>query len=126
MANLDDVLRELRQEHSQAQLEVEQLGEAISVIQGLAGKSVAIATNGSGTKRQMSAAGRRRIAEAQRARWAKLRKPPQPAVRANSATIPSVARPAKRKLSPAGRRRIIAAAKARWARVRAQQNKKAA
>lgn len=126
MASLDNVLRELRQEQTQAQLEVEQLGKAISVIQGLAGKSVAIATNGAGPKRRMSAAGRRRIAEAQRARWAKLRKPPQPAVRANLVTSPSAARPPKRKLSPAGRRRIIAAAKARWARVRAQQNKKAA
>ena len=125
MASLDDVLRELRQEQNQAHLEVEKLDKAISIIQGLAGKSIAVATNGARPKRHMSAAGRRRIAEAQRARWAKLRKPPQPAVKANSATSPSATRP-KRKLSPAGRRRIIAAAKARWARVRAQQNKKAA
>ena len=125
MASLDNVLRELRQEQSQAQLEVEKLNKAISVIQGLTEKSVGVANNGTRPKRRMSAAGRRRIAEAQRARWAKLRKPPQPAVRASSATSPSAARP-KRKLSPAGRRRIIAAAKARWARVRAQQNKKAA
>ena len=124
MANLDNVLRELRQEHSHAQLEVEKLDKAISVIEGLAGKSV-VATNGARPRRRMSASGRRRIAEAQRARWAKLRKPPQPAVKANAATSPSAARP-KRKLSPAGRRRIIAAAKARWARARTQQNKKAA
>jgi len=122
MASLKDVLRELRQEHNQAQLQVDKLGKAISLIEGLAGGSVAVAVNGNRRKRTMSAAGRRRIAEAQRARWAKLRKPPKPAVTAKS-TAPT---PARRKLSPEGRRRIIAATKARWARVRAQQNKKAA
>jgi hypothetical protein len=126
MASLNDVLRELRQEHNQAQLQVEKLDKAISAIEGLAGGSVAVAANGTRPQRRMSAAGRRRIAEAQRARWAKLRKPSQPAVSAKSAVSSSAATPAKRKLSPAGRRRIIAAAKARWARVRAQQNKKAA
>jgi hypothetical protein len=34
MANLDDVLQQLREEHKQAQLQVEKLNEAISVIEG--------------------------------------------------------------------------------------------
>jgi len=122
MASLNDALRELRQEHNQAQLKVEKLRRAISLIEGLAGRSVAVAVNGNRRKRTMSAAGRGRIAEAQRARWAKLRKPAKPAVSATS----KAATPAKRRLSPEGRRRIIAATKARWVRVRAQQNKKAA
>ncbi len=75
-------------------------------------------------RRKMSAAGRRRIAEAQRKRWATLRgesEPPAPAA-------PKAPRP-KRRISKAGMARIIAATKERWARVRAakaQQEKAAA
>lgn len=35
MANLDDVLQRLREEHKQANLQVEKLNEAICVIEGL-------------------------------------------------------------------------------------------
>ena len=59
--------------------------------------------------RRMSAAARRRIAAAQRARWAKLRgeaKPAAPAAR--KASKP------KRRISPEGLKRIIAATKKRW------------
>jgi hypothetical protein len=58
----------------------------------------------------ISAAGRARIAAAQRRRWAKARKG-------------KAGRPGKktRKLSAAGRARIVAAVKARWAKVRAQK-----
>jgi len=59
----------------------------------------------------MSAAGRARIAAAQKKRWAKI-KAGQPAVAA-------VEKPAKRKMSAAGRAAISAAAKARWARAKA-------
>ena len=120
MASLDNVLLQLREERDQTQSEIEKLQSAISTIEDLVGR--VSGDNGARPRKKMSAAGRRRIAQAQRARWAKLRKPPQPAVTAKS-IAPT---PAKRRLSPAGRRRIIAAAKARWARVRAQQNKKAA
>jgi hypothetical protein len=63
-----------------------------------------------GRKGGMSAAGRARIAAAQRRRWAKARKG-------------KAGRPSKkvRKFSAAGRARIAAAAKARWARFRAQK-----
>ena len=62
-------------------------------------------------KRGMSAAGRARVAAAQKLRWAKI----------NKAKAKPIAKPAtkKRKMSPEGRARIIAAAKARWAKVRA-------
>jgi hypothetical protein len=58
-------------------------------------------------RRTMSASARRRIAAAQRKRWAVLKKA--------EAAPPK----AKRKLSAAGRRAIIAATKKRWAAVRA-------
>src|SRR5436305_11814762 len=121
MANLDNVLQQLRQEHNQAQSQIEKLKEAISVIEGLAGRSTGAAANGTRPKRTKSAVARRRIARAQKARWAKLRKEPRPISAAKSTRTT----PAKRGLSPEGRKRIIAATKARWARVRTQQTKAA-
>jgi len=53
-------------------------------------------------RRGMSAAGRRRIAAAQRLRWAKIKGKSKG--------------PRKRKLSAAGRARIVAALKKRWAK----------
>jgi hypothetical protein len=59
-------------------------------------------------KFKMSAAGRAKIAAAQKARWAKAK--------GAKATV----KPAKkRKMSAAGRAKIAAAAKARWAKVKA-------
>ena len=67
-------------------------------------------------KRTMSASARRRIAAAQRKRWAAMKQ-----------TKTETAQPkSKRKLSAAGRRAIIAATKKRWAKVRAAKAKKAA
>ena len=57
-------------------------------------------------KRTMSVAGRRRIAAAQRKRWAAIH---------NAKAKPKAA---KRKLSAAGRKAIAAAARKRWAAVR--------
>jgi hypothetical protein len=65
--------------------------------------------NGVSRRRTMSASARARIAAAQRARWAKVKK--------NGA---SGANPRKRrKMSAAGRAAIAAAARARWAKYRA-------
>jgi len=61
-------------------------------------------------RRTLSAEARRRIAEAQRKRWA--------AVKAQGK-----AAAAKRTMSPAARRKIAAAQRQRWAKVRQQQNK---
>ena len=75
MTNLTNALQQLREERNQAQLQVEKLDQAISVIESL---------NGSGASRKatqptriVSAASRRRMAQPQKARWAKLRKGPQ-------------------------------------------------
>ena len=67
----------------------------------------------------MSAAARRRIAAAQKARWAKIRGEAEPT---SSSTAP---KPAKRKraLSAAGRRAISEATKKRWALKRAEAQK---
>lgn len=63
--------------------------------------------------RNMSAAGRARIAAASRARWEKYRKE-------RGLPEPSKASKQKRYLSAAGRAAIVAAAKARWARFHRQ------
>jgi hypothetical protein len=103
MANLNDVLRQLREEHKQAQQQVEKLDEAISVISGLVTRNGSTAAlNGAHPKRFVSVVSRRRMAQAQQARWARLRKGPQ-SEKASSGT------PARRTLSIAARRKIAAA-----------------
>jgi hypothetical protein len=80
------------------------------------------ATSKSGTprtgqaRRKISAAGRARIAEAQRKRWADTR----PEGKRTAAAKPAKA---KRRLSAAGRAAIIAATKKRWAALRAEKAK---
>ena len=117
MSDLENALRELRDEHTQAQLRVKKLDEAISVVQGLVGPNgSAPSTNGALGSRTMSAAGRRRIRLAQKARWARVR----------ARHVVSIAsKRGKRRISAAGRKRIAAAQKARWAKVRAEQKKAA-
>ena len=62
-------------------------------------------------KRRISAAGRARIAEAQRKRWAESKKDAEP-------SSPVAPKP-KRRLSAAGKAAIVAALKKRWAAKRA-------
>jgi hypothetical protein len=47
--------------------EIEKLNQALRVLEGIGGKRAKV------PKRKMSAAGRRRVAAAQRKRWAKIR-----------------------------------------------------
>jgi len=65
-------------------------------------------------RRKVSAAGRKRMAEAQRKRWAAKKQAGAPP----KAAKPEAQKP-KRKLSAAGRKRIVEATKKRWALVRA-------
>ena len=85
--NMSAVVQQLRREHQHLQQQLQRIDEALAAL----GSS----SNG------MSAAGRRRIGLAQKARWAKKR----------------TAKP-KRTISAAGRRRIAAAQRARWAKVK--------
>jgi hypothetical protein len=118
MTSLSTALEQLRQERSRAQLQLEKLDQAISVVESLNGSvSSRKATR---TTRVVSAVSRRRMAQAQRARWAKLRKPQQTGASANSS-----ARIPRKRLSLAARRKIAVAQRARWAKVKAQQKKAA-
>jgi hypothetical protein len=67
-------------------------------------------------RKKFSAASRRKMAMAQKARWAKIKGEAAP-----QAPVP--APKPKRKLSAAGRKAIIAATKRRWAAVRAAAKK---
>jgi hypothetical protein len=73
-------------------------------------------------KRRIGAAVRRRMAEAQRKRWAAAKNESHPQ---SPAGTPEAAKP-KRRLSAAGRKRIVEATKRRWARIRAEQATKKA
>jgi hypothetical protein len=68
-------------------------------------------------RRKVSAAGRARIAEAQRKRWAESK------AAASQSSNPEVTPKPKRKLSEAGRKAIVAATKKRWALKRAEAAK---
>jgi hypothetical protein len=119
MGNLTNALQELRAERKQAQLQVEKLDQAISVIESLNG----LGTFGKANQptRIISAASRRKMARAQKARWAKARNESQPLV-ATAKTTGSA--PVKHTMSAAARRKIAAFQRARWAKLKA--GKKAA
>jgi hypothetical protein len=75
MANLPQMMNELKSQRSHVAKELERLDRAIGAIgKLLTSNSVAAQGKRPRARRRLSAAGRKRIAEAQRARWAKLRK----------------------------------------------------
>ena len=115
MASLTNALQQLRAERQLAQLHVEKLDQAISVIESL---------NGTGTSRKstrptriVSAASRRKMALAQKARWARAGKESEPTKAVTGSA------PAKRTMSASARRKIAAAQRKRWAKVRAAKKK---
>lgn len=121
MASLTNALQQLRAERTRALLHVEKLEQAISVIESLNGSGTSLRTNQ--PKRIISAASRRKMALAQKARWARAGKGSHPAAGAAKTTGST---PVKRVISAAGRKRIAAATRARWAKFRAQKATKAA
>ena len=111
MANLAGVVRQLRKERDRAARVVERLDAALAALNGGSYRSTA-------TRRTISAAGRARIAAAQRARWAK--------VRGNTGQKENVvSMPKKKTMSAAARKKIAAAQRAGWAKVKAAQKKTA-
>ena len=68
MANLNKVVSSLRSEYSRLQQEMERVGKALSALGNLNGAKLKRG------KRVLSKDARERIAEAQRQRWAKVRK----------------------------------------------------
>jgi hypothetical protein len=102
MSNLTTALNQLEQERSRLASQLQQLNSAISVL------------NGTGrTRRGISAAGRARIAAAQRARWAKVK----------GQKAASISGRPKRKMSAAAIAKIRAAQRARWKKWRREQKK---
>jgi hypothetical protein len=100
MSNLAGVVRLLKKEQDRLTRELRGIGAALAAFGNAYGK---------GTRpRKLSASARARIAAAQRARWARVRK---------TAKVVPIRR--KRTLSAAARRKIAAAQKARWAKVKA-------
>jgi hypothetical protein len=99
MSNLRVVLAQLRQEHNRLTSQLERLTSAIATLNG---------TDRNTSRRKLSAAGRARIAAAQKARWAK----------AKGEKVVSIASRGRRKISAAALANIRAAQKARWAKWR--------
>src|SRR5580658_4816419 len=108
MSNLENALRELREKRSQAQMEIDKLDQIISGIESLNGAAAAVPSKTAQPKRVISAASRRKMALAQKARWANARKGSQPVVAIVKSTGSA---PAKRTMSASARRKIAAAQK---------------
>ena len=110
--NLEDILNQLKSERSR-------LNQAISALEGLVSGPIrrrgrlpkSGLTNGP-RKRKLSAAARRRIAAAMKARWAEPKLGSKPAATRKPATKKAGSRP---QMSPAARRKLSALMKARWA-----------
>lgn len=114
MANLKGLVgfvAELKATRTNLVNELRHVDAALSVLGKLGGGS-----NYTKPRHGMSAAARRKISLAQKARWASVRKQSRPTLVAKS----TGSAPAKRTISAAGRKRIAAAQRARWARVRAR------
>jgi hypothetical protein len=70
---LGGTLKALRGERAKINSELAKLDRAITVLQELSGAK-AVTSNGSGRKRILSVAARKKIAKAQKLRWAKVRR----------------------------------------------------
>ena len=119
MANLNalaTIVSELKTERTSLVNQLKHVDAALAVLGKLDGGS-----SYTTPRRTLSAAARRKIAIAQKLRWAKARNESKPAGGAAKATDSA---PAKRTMSASARRKIAAAQKARWAKVKA--GKKAA
>jgi hypothetical protein len=98
------VVQLLKKEHDRLTKEMRAIGAALSAFGAAYGK-------GTAPRGGISAAGRARIAAAQRARWVR--------VKAKGGKGKVVTMPKKRTMSASARRRIAAAQRARWAKVKA-------
>jgi hypothetical protein len=98
--NLSGLVKQLKKERDLVERQLSGLNAAITAFANVYG-----GTAKPGRKRRMSAAGRRRISLAQKARWAKHA--------ANGQASPKT-----RVMSAAARRKIAAAQRARWAKIK--------
>ena len=105
MANLkglESIVSQLRKQKTNFANQLRHVDAALAVLGKLDG--------GRSTKsrRAISASGRRRIAAAQKARWAKV----------NKQKVVPIAKPGKRRMSASARRKIAAAQRKRWAKLK--------
>jgi hypothetical protein len=105
LKGLVSVVAELRAERTNLVTQLKHVDAALSVLGKLNGGMFYTEP-----RRALSAAGRKKISVAQKARWAKRR-----------TSIAVVAVKPKRTMSAAARRKIAAAQRARWAKVRLQK-----
>jgi hypothetical protein len=117
MPSLGNALQELRKDRSATRLRLEKLDQIISGIESLSGIGAATPGKTTQPKRIISAASRRKMALAQKARWAGIRKASQPAGAVAKSTGSAHA---KRSMSAATRRKISLVQKARWAKLKGQ------
>jgi hypothetical protein len=110
ITGLVSIVSELRVERTNLTTQLKHIDAALSVVGKLNGGS-----SYTKPRRTLSAAGRRKISLAQKARWAK---------RASSNGQVVVLK-TKRTMSAAARKKIAAFQRARWAKVKAQQKKAA-
>jgi len=109
MANLKglvSVVSQLREQRTNLVNNLKHVNAALSVLGRLEG-----GMNHARPRRTFSASARRKIAAAQRLRWARVRAQ-------NVVSIAKDPKPGKRTMSASARRKIAAAQRARWAKVK--------
>jgi hypothetical protein len=104
---MQSVVSELQKERKRLEDELRRVAAALTAF----GNVYMHGSRSTRKKRTISAAGRKRIAAAQRARWAKIK----------GHKVVSISSRKGRTMSPAARKRIVAAQKERWAKWRAQK-----
>ena len=105
MGSMSKVVKQLSKERTRLANELHKVTAALTAF----GKVYLDGAKPIRKKRTISAAGRKRIAAAQRARWAKQKQAEKP----------------RRTMSASARRKIAAAQRARWAKAKAQRKKAA-
>jgi hypothetical protein len=106
LKGLESVVSQLRIQRTNLDSNLRHVDVALLALSKLNGSS-----NHAQPRRTISASGRKRIAAAQRARWARVRAK-------NVVSIAKGRKPAKRTMSAATRRKIATAQRARWAKVK--------
>jgi len=112
MTQLNGVVRLLKTEHDRLSRQMRGISAALSAFGAAFGNTKT--TTG---RRKISVAGRAKIADAQRRRWAKLKGGNGPA----SVSPEKKNTTNRRTISAAGRKRIAAAQRARWAKLKANR-----
>lgn len=73
MTDFSRVLRQLRTNKTQTEQQLKKLAQAITVLEEISGEKRGSARAGRKARRKLSHSARKRIAAAQKARWAKVR-----------------------------------------------------